>query len=104
MGDDAMRRAVIAAIIYVIFLIGGVVGYMATSVVMENFEEQMTTPSMDERLLGSHVQDYEDQWDLSRLGHGVAWALYFVILTIVFFMDALSREHEEYYPPGGYYR
>lgn len=93
-------RFPLAAGLFAVLLFAGVVGYIATSTIIENMEDQLTTADMLNRL-GTRSTTYQNEWDIARLGHGVAWAVYFTVITVLFVVDALRREHEEYYPPGG---
>lgn len=91
-------RFPLAAMFFAVLLFVAMVGYVATSVMLDYTEEELTKTEMLDNMLPADAVRFQDNIATLKLGFGVSMIILFIFIVIAFFVDALRSEPEDFYP------
>jgi len=86
-------RFPIAALFFVVLLFIAFVGYCVSSFMLYTIDESLTSVS---GFLGSSESSFLANLDVINLGFGVAMVIFFLVIVVVFIVDSLRYEPEQY--------
>jgi len=93
-------RFPIAALFFIILLFVAFCGYAVSSFMLGTMQDELITAS--DTLTANSKTMFLNEMNLIQLGFGVAMVMFFILIIVVFVVDALRQEPETYYPPPGY--